>query len=46
MPDLEFIDLLRSHIQLDRILSYPDQRIDYNQILVELAQLESDLHKL
>ena len=33
MSDLEFIRLLRSYIQFERIMIYPAERSDYKQIL-------------
>lgn len=45
MSDLEFIRLLKSYIQFERIMIYPAERSDYKQILKELNELELDFKK-
>ena len=38
MSDIEFLELLKSHLQLERIMTYPKPRVDYLLILTELEQ--------
>lgn len=38
MSDMEFLELLKAHLQLERIMTYPKVRPDYLLILTELEQ--------
>lgn len=39
MSDIEFYEMLKAELQLERIMSYPLMRDDYLRILNELDQL-------
>lgn len=42
MNDIEFLEFLKAHLQLERIMSYPLGREDYLRVLNELSQLIMD----
>lgn len=39
MSDIEFLNLLKDYLQLERIVNYPSVREDYLAILNELNQM-------